>query len=104
MVDHFFLNTLCLGNEVNFRPTNQNLYYIKKDLKEQYYEKDTYILPDGEKLKISPELGYDRDALAYLYFNSDLVKDYIHMKADNLLYMSNFTNLFETPNDRKRNY
>jgi hypothetical protein len=41
------------------------------------------MLPDGTKLNIGPEYGYDTDALAYLYFNSELVKDMVDYKYEN---------------------
>jgi len=34
-----------------------------------------YMLPDMKQVTVSRENGYDREALAYLYFNSDIIKD-----------------------------
>jgi hypothetical protein len=60
-----------------------SLERIKKDLKEQTWlgsgsgliSVNKYILPDMKQITVSRETGYDREALAYLYFNSEIIKD-----------------------------
>ena len=55
-----------------------NLERVKKDLKETLWEtsnQNNYILPDMKQIQVTRDTGYDRDALAYLYFNSDIIRD-----------------------------
>lgn len=50
---------------------------VKRDLKENEYQggNTKYMLPDMKQIQVTRDSGYNRDALAYLYFNSSIVKD-----------------------------
>lgn len=50
---------------------------MKRDLKENEYQggNTKYMLPDMKQIQVTRDSGYNRDALAYLYFNSSIVKD-----------------------------
>eukprot|EP00347_Sterkiella_histriomuscorum_P017189 403350330 len=81
-VDKYLLYSLLLGNNQSPDISNQmSLDRVKRDLKENLWESgpgispNKYILPDMKQLIINRDTGYDRDALAFLYFNSDIIKE-----------------------------
>ncbi|CDW71840.1 actin-like protein 9-like [Stylonychia lemnae] len=82
-IDKYLLYSLQLGNGLQPNISNiLNLEKVKSDLKENLWDdkgrllqQKSYMLPDKTQLIVNQEKGYDRDALAFLYFNSEIIKE-----------------------------
>lgn len=79
-VDKYLMYSLMIGNEIYNSADLENclsLERVKSDLKEKSWdesEQSEYILPDKKEIIVDRSHGYDKDALAYLYFNSEIIK------------------------------